>query len=50
MTSAPAIKDDMRNAGAVWVDDEVVVDGKVISSRSPPDLPAFCREIIKAMR
>jgi protease I len=50
MTSAPAIKDDMRNAGAVWVDDEVVVDGNVISSRSPPDLPAFCREIIRAMR
>lgn len=50
MTSAPAIKDDMRNAGAVWVDEEVVVDGKVISSRSPQDLPAFCREIIKAMR
>ncbi len=50
MTSAPAIKDDMRNAGAVWVDEEVVVDGNVISSRSPSDLPAFCREIIKAMR
>ena len=49
MTSAPAIKDDMRNAGAVWVDGEVVVDGNVISSRSPPDLPAFCREIIRAM-
>ncbi|KQC13562.1 MAG: glutamine amidotransferase [Methanosaeta sp. SDB] len=50
MTSAPAIKDDMRNAGAVWIDDEVVVDGNVVSSRSPPDLPAFCREIIRAMR
>ncbi len=50
MTSAPAIKDDMRNAGAVWVDAEVVVDERVISSRSPPDLPAFCREIIRAMR
>lgn len=49
MTSAPAIKDDMRNAGAVWIDEEVVVDGNVISSRSPKDLPAFCREIIKAM-
>ncbi len=50
MTSAPAIKDDMRNAGSVWVDEVVVVDGNVISSRSPPDLPSFCREIIKAMR
>ncbi|MGC9514501.1 type 1 glutamine amidotransferase domain-containing protein [Methanocrinis sp.] len=50
MTSAPAIRDDMRNAGAVWTDEEVVVDGNVISSRSPPDLPAFCREIVRAMR
>ncbi len=50
MTSAPAIKDDMRNAGAVWVDEEAVVDGKMVSSRSSPDLPAFCRETIRAMR
>jgi len=50
MTSAPAIRDDMRNAGAIWTDDEVVVDGNVISSRSPTDLPAFCREIFRALR
>jgi protease I len=50
MTSAVAIKDDMLNAGADWVEQEVVVDGNVISSRRPADLPAFCREIIRAMK
>jgi len=48
-TSFSAIKDDMVNAGANWVDEEVVVDGNVITSRTPVDLPAFCREIIKAL-
>lgn len=48
-TSVSAIKDDMKNAGANWVDEEVVVDGKLITSRFPADLPAFCREIIKAL-
>lgn len=45
-TSFFSIKDDMINAGAKWVDEEVVVDGNIITSRSPDDLPAFCREII----
>lgn len=49
-TSVSAIKDDMRNAGAKWVDEEVVVDGNLITSRFPSDLPAFCREIIKALK
>ena len=44
-----AIKDDMINAGANYVDTEVVVDGKLITSRKPDDLPAYCREIIKAL-
>jgi protease I len=48
-TSFVAIKHDMINAGAEWVDAEVVVDGNVITSRKPSDLPAFCREIIKAL-
>jgi protease I len=48
-TSFSAIKDDMKNAGAEWVDEEVVVDGNLITSRHPDDLPAFCREIIKAL-
>ena len=49
-TSTPAIKDDLINAGAEWVDEEVVVDRNQISSRNPNDLPAFCREIIAMMR
>lgn len=47
ITSFFAIKDDLVNAGANWVDEEVVVDGNMITSRNPNDLPAFCREIIK---
>ncbi len=46
-TSTPALTDDLRNAGATWVDREVCVDGKRVSSRKPDDLPAFCREFIK---
>ncbi|MFA6029282.1 MAG: type 1 glutamine amidotransferase domain-containing protein [Elusimicrobiota bacterium] len=45
-----AIADDVRNAGARWVDREVVVDGNLITSRKPEDLPAFCRELIKSLR
>lgn len=48
-TSTPGIKDDLINAGAEWVDEEVVVDRNMISSRKPDDLPAFCREIISMM-
>lgn len=44
-----AIKDDVRNAGADYVDQEVVRDGNLITSRKPEDLPAFCREIIAAL-
>jgi len=49
VTSVSAIRDDLQNAGANWVDREVVVDGNLISSRYPDDLPAFCRAIIAAM-
>ena len=44
-----AIKDDLINAGADYVDEEVVVDGKLITSRKPDDLPAFCQAIIQAL-
>ena len=44
-----AIKDDVINAGGNYVDEEVVVDGHLITSRVPDDLPAFCREIIRVM-
>lgn len=47
MTSYPSIRTDLRNAGAHVVDEEVVVDGNLISSRSPSDLPAFCAAILK---
>lgn len=45
-----AIKDDLVNAGAVFIDREVVVDGNLITSRNPDDLPAFCREMIKLLK
>jgi protease I len=48
-TSWHSIKVDLINAGATWVDEEVVVDGNLITSRRPDDLPAFCREIVKAL-
>ena len=49
VTSFFSIKDDMVNAGAQWIDQEVVVDGTLITSRRPDDLPAFCREIVKSL-
>jgi protease I len=48
-TSFFSIKDDLVNAGATWVDEEVVVDGNLITSRKPDDLPAFCRETVRAL-
>ena len=49
VTSYPNIADDLRNAGAEWEDAEVVVDGNLITSRKPDDLPAFCRAIVGAL-
>ena len=46
VTSFFAIKDDLVHAGAEWVDQEVVVDGKLITSRKPDDLPAFMRAVL----
>lgn len=48
-TSFHTIRDDMVNAGAGWVDQEVVVDGNLVTSRQPADLPAFCREIARIL-
>jgi protease I len=48
-TSVRAIKDDMENAGVLWEDSAVVVDGNLISSRTPADLPQFCRALIRAL-
>ena len=52
MTSWPSLKTDLRNAGAEWVDEEVVVDETgplVVSSRKPDDLPAFCKATVEAL-
>ena len=48
-TSFFSIRDDVRNAGAEWVDEPVVRDGNLITSRVPDDLPAFCRAILEAL-
>lgn len=50
MTSFFTIQDDMRNAGAKWVDEEVVVDNNLITSRMPDDLPAFNQAIINTLK
>jgi protease I len=52
LTSWPSVKTDLRNAGAEWVDEEVVVDREdghpLVTSRKPDDLPAFCKEAVQA--
>jgi len=48
-TGSPGIKDDLINAGAEWVDADVVVDGHHITSRRPSDLPAFCRAVLNQL-
>jgi protease I len=47
LTSWPSVKTDIRNAGGEWVDEEVVVDGGLVSSRKPDDLPAFCAKLVE---
>jgi len=47
MTSWPSLQTDLRNAGAEWVDEEVVVDGNLTTSRKPDDLPAFGAAIVE---
>jgi protease I len=49
-TCVSAIKDDVVNAGATYVDQELVRDGNLLTSRTPEDLPAFCRGIIAALK
>jgi protease I len=47
LTSWPSVETDIRNAGGEWVDEEVVVDGGLVSSRKPDDLPAFCAKLVE---
>ncbi len=49
LTSWPSLKTDLQNAGARWVDEEVVVDQGLVSSRKPDDLPVFCRMLIETI-
>ncbi len=49
LTSWPSLKDDLMNAGAMWQDQAVVIDGNIITSRKPDDLPAFMTEVVKAL-
>lgn len=48
-TSTPGIKDDIENAGAIWIDKPVVIDRNMVSSRRPDDLPMFCNGIIEVL-
>jgi protease I len=47
LTSWPTLRTDLRNAGAEWVDEEVHVDGRLVSSRKPDDLPSFNRKVVE---
>ncbi|SNY70799.1 type 1 glutamine amidotransferase domain-containing protein [Paractinoplanes atraurantiacus] len=49
MTSWPSLRTDLANAGATWVDEEVFVDDRLITSRKPDDLPAFCGELLSSI-
>ncbi len=50
MTSFNSIKKDLENAGAHWVDEEVVVDEALVTSRNPDDLPAFNKKLIEEIK
>jgi protease I len=50
LTSVRNIRTDLVNAGADWADDEVIVDGNLITSRTPADLPAFCDALLDQLK
>jgi len=47
VTSFPTVRKDIENAGGIWVDEEVVCDQGLVTSRTPDDLPAFCDKIVE---
>jgi len=47
LTSWPSLQTDIRNAGGTWVDEEVVVDGNLVTSRKPDDLPSFNKKLVE---
>jgi protease I len=49
LTSWPSLRTDITNAGGEWVDERVVVDGNLVTSRKPDDLPAFCSALLEAL-
>lgn len=49
LTSWPSLQDDIRNAGGTWLDEEVIVDGKLVTSRKPDDLPAFNAKLLQVL-
>ena len=49
LTSWPSLRTDLRNAGATWVDEQVVVDGDLVTSRKPDDLPAFNAKVVETL-
>jgi protease I len=49
VTSTPGIRDDMENAGAIWLDEPAVIDGNLISSRRPPDLPQYMQAFLQVL-
>jgi protease I len=49
VTSTPGIRDDMENAGGIWLDEAVVVDGNLVSSRRPPDLPQYMKAFLEVL-
>ena len=49
LTSWPSIQTDVRNAGGRWVDEQVCVDGDLVTSRNPDDLPAFCEALVEQL-